>query len=1076
MNELMNNGYGAVTNAENMNAVVERTDDANFAINQADSIIRKRYLLELKDASVVPMNSNIIVGTNTRMFKLKSLSFSENDDVYEKITQVYSAISEFDSSQILILDSDGNKVDLYLGVASNNTDNQSMQFETFKSSFMGNFPGGRVSVLNSTQNKELLESFFPASEDIKVSSVSALTTATEARNGNLYGIEHLIDAMYGKPFTMFIISDAVAKSNVTALRQNLEKLYTELTPLRDYSLSINTNLSESYTQTFNLTKSESVTEGKSVTENTSFSKSENNSTTMQEGQEENQEKAAKNELLGMGISIASMMLGGGGDLLQGLFYGGSISNILDSAQTLMNGTTVSNSETKGEGKSYSLSFSEAETTSQQKGFSASKGVSDGSTTASGKSMSLKYENKSITELLSLLDKQIARLQHIEEIGGFECAAYFITGDNSSAITVANMYRSLLGKGNSLGQNNAINMWSDKNDVNRIGEYLQRLNHPVFRFEDRENFPSFKASILISTDEFPMYASLPQKSMCGLPVSKHAEFARDIISMNIDNSDKLEIGSVYHMGKTENSKVCLSKNDLNGHMFVSGSTGMGKSNFCYGLLDGLYKKNVKFMVIEPAKGEYHKVFGGYSDVYSYGTNPNLMPLLKINPFSFPEDVHVNEHISRLLEIFNSCWPMYAAMPAVLKEAVETVYRNSGFNLVTGKSRTPNKFPNFNDVLNILPEIIRKSEFSGEVKGNYIGSLVTRVKSLTDGLYGCIFTQDEIEGEKLFDENVLIDLSRVGSSETKALIMGIMVMKLQEYRTVNSQMNSPLKHITVLEEAHHLLKASTSSSAEGVNLRAMSLEMITNAIAEMRTYGEGFVIADQSPNLMDLSVIRNTNTKVVFKLPENSDRHAVGNAMSLNDEQINEISRLERGVAVVYQSNWDDAVLAKINYFDTDNFKPYVHKETIEVTDDRDILSQCAAILIKKRLSAKEASSVDVGICNNIVSNSMYADKNMSEYITIIKKFINENSFDISFANICKYIDRIIDTKSFIACCKDETDMEQWDKKARAYINEKVSLTDAEQAELIALCLNIRTGDSPEMKKFYFRYFAFSKKSV
>ena len=355
-------------------------------------------------------------------------------------------------------------------------------------------------------------------------------------------------------------------------------------------------------------------------------------------------------------------------------------------------------------------------------------------------------------------------------------------------------------------------------------------------------------------------------------------------------------------------------------------------------------------------------------------------------------------------------------------------------------------------------------------------MTRVKSLTDGLYGCIFTEDEIPNEKLFDENVLVDLSRVGSSETKALIMGIMVMKLQEYRTSKSQMNSPLKHITILEEAHHLLKSSTSSSAEGVNLRAMSLEMITNAIAEMRTYGEGFVIADQSPTLMDLSVIRNTNTKVVFKLPENSDRRAVGNAMSLNEEQINEISRLERGVAVVYQSNWDDAILAKINYFDTDNFKPYVHKETIEITDDRDIVSQCAAILIKNRLTAKDSSSIDVGICNNIISNSMYADKNMSEYITVIKKYINESSFDMSFANICKYTDRLIDTKKLITYCKDENDIAQWDKKARTYITTKVSLSDAEQTELITLCLNIRTNDSPEMKKFYFKYFAFVKKTI
>ena len=48
------------------------------------------------------------------------------------------------------------------------------------------------------------------------------------------------------------------------------------------------------------------------------------------------------------------------------------------------------------------------------------------------------------------------------------------------------------------------------------------------------------------------------------------------------------------------------------------------------------------------------------------------------------------------------------------------------------------------------------------------------------------------------------------------------------------------------------------------------MISNAIAEMRTYGEGFVIVDQSPNAVDISAIRNTNTKIIMRLPDEQDR--------------------------------------------------------------------------------------------------------------------------------------------------------------------------------------------------------------
>jgi len=120
-----------------------------------------------------------------------------------------------------------------------------------------------------------------------------------------------------------------------------------------------------------------------------------------------------------------------------------------------------------------------------------------------------------------------------------------------------------------------------------------------------------------------------------------------------------------------------------------------------------------------------------------------------------------------------------------------------------------------------------------------------------------------------------LSRVGSMETKSLLMGILVMKLQEYRMCSSGMNSRLRHVTVLEEAHNLLrKTSAEQSQEGANLQGKSVEMLANAIAEMRTYGEGFIIADQAPGLLDMSVIRNTNTKIILRLPDEEDRKLVG----------------------------------------------------------------------------------------------------------------------------------------------------------------------------------------------------------
>ena len=414
-------------------------------------------------------------------------------------------------------------------------------------------------------------------------------------------------------------------------------------------------------------------------------------------------------------------------------------------------------------------------------------------------------------------------------------------------------------------------------------------------------------------------NFPRKSIPGLPILECAEFGRNIAKFDEEDvTDKmLHLGDIFHMYHKEDVPVNLNQNSLASHVFVTGSTGSGKSNTIYQLLNEGRKNGLKFLVVEPAKGEYKHVFGNYDDVSVYGTNPQLTPLLRLNPFSFPKEIHILEHLDRLVEIFNVCWPMYAAMPAVLKKAVEQSYKDCGWDLLESSNPYGRLYPNFNDIADNIKTIIDSSEYDDENKGAYKGALLTRIESLTNGINGLIFSNDELTNEHLFDTNVIVDLSRVGSTETKSLLMGILVLKLQEYRMTNGDMNAELKHITVLEEAHNLLKrTSTEQMSESANLLGKSVEMLANAIAEMRTYGEGFIIADQAPGLMDLSVIRNTNTKIIMRLPDFSDRELVGKSANLNDDQIIELAKLPKGVAAVYQNEWIQPVLCKVEKVEHD----------------------------------------------------------------------------------------------------------------------------------------------------------------
>jgi len=562
-----------------------------------------------------------------------------------------------------------------------------------------------------------------------------------------------------------------------------------------------------------------------------------------------------------------------------------------------------------------------------------------------------FTNFNVQHALELLKEQMKRFEQSTALGMWDFAAYVLSEDPNVANNVAHSYLALTLGEDSYMSKSAINTWrgnveDEAGQAKEITEYIKMLRHPLFglnpgvvgKVEDGEvkvevdeetEFivypPIVTATTSLSGKELAYSLNFPQKSIAGLPVLECVEFGRNVVTYDDINQGESEIGlgNVFHMNHEENTKVALSKKSLASHTFITGSTGSGKSNTVYHMLERVRKQGVKFLVVEPAKGEYKNVFGNRKDVTVLGTNPMLSQLLRINPFSFPKNIHVLEHMDRLVEIFNVCWPMYAAMPAVLKNAVEKSYEDCGWDIVKSFNKyDQDLYPSFSDVARNVKEIIDTSEYDAENKGAYKGSLLTRLQSLCNGINGMIFVSDELSETELFDENVIVDLSRVGSSETKSLIMGMMVLKLQEYRMSSAEgMNAELNHITVLEEAHNLLRrTSNEQSAEGSNLLGKSVEMLSNAIAEMRTYGEGFIIADQAPGLMDMSVIRNTNTKIILRLPDQADRELVGRAANLNEDQIMELAKLPCGVAAVYQNEWVQPVLCKVELFKVDE-KPY-----------------------------------------------------------------------------------------------------------------------------------------------------------
>ena len=937
----------------------------------ADHLVYKKYLTELRSYGLMPLSQEKLVAQDPmeciRMYQLKELTVKKGEDMFQKLSTVYySSMALGCSLAVMVNVQDKNRgADIYIGVredsAKKDTRNQNLNTssETLRSVLRSNFPGSQIEEVSRKSEPgmpsaqgQLLDDAFGVYQGA-IASVSCVAAPRDKSKTEdkafVQGIERFMDAMEGNAYTALFLAEPVSAQQQAELRNGYESLYSSLSPFRKSTWSYSENQStavmenlctgtthtvsdtDSTTTTDTTSKSSSVSDGtqKSYGINGGINGGVTNTTGTSSSRPSAVMGAAAG-ILQVGGRVATLIPGVGpmvGPLLGavGMAAGGmapvmtnfsSVANSIGGTLGLNATRGTSHSTTEQNGSSHGVSSGSSHGVSEGTSQQESHGTTD--TMGTGRTQQIELCNKSVEELLGRIEEQLKRAKESEDYGSYYCAAYFLSGYASDAILAANTYRALMVGDGSAVESGAVNLWQKRDQTKQLREYLKRFMHPVFArqlYADAPEFMLHTPATMVSGRELPMHLGLPTRSVHGLPVIEHAEFGRNAPVETINEQDRMELGRIYHMGQAEATKLFFDRQAMTSHTFVTGSTGTGKSNAVYHLLDEITKDGkTAFLVVEPAKGEYKNVFGNCTDVQVFGTNPRETPLLRMNPFAFPADIHILEHIDRLVEIFNACWPMYAAMPAVLKDAIERSYQKAGWDLRNSESEK-GVFPTFFDLLDILPGVIEESHYSKDTQSDYVGALCTRVKSLTNGIYGSVLcAEDALTDEALFDRNVIIDLSRVGSMETKSLLMGILVMKLQEYRMCISGMNSKLRHVTVLEEAHNLLrKTSAEQSQEGANLQGKSVEMLANAIAEMRTYGEGFIIADQAPGLLDMSVIRNTNTKIILRLPDEEDRKLVGKSAALKEAQIDELSKLPLGVAAVYQNEWPEAVLCKIEAY-------------------------------------------------------------------------------------------------------------------------------------------------------------------
>lgn len=901
------------------------------------------------------------------VYSIDKIMLNPDESTYEKLVSFYSALSGIGGVFAVIIQGDGQKTKMYMCCHVNSKEWADNAGEMLSSNFRGQFPGSSVHKLGDSEKQKLLRSFGSEKKNnatvVKALSMIPGRRQVEIQNNkgiSAQGLEKFIDTMGNYEYTLVILNQRVQNSAMDQCKSGYEVMYTLLSSFSKENVSY----------------SESDSETRSISISDTFSESVNDSITNSFG-------TSRTDSTSFGTNDGRSYQTVG-------WFGFEYTNSegTNSSTSSSSGTNEGNSQGRTTGTSTSSATSEQ----------------NGTSTGTNRTISISRDNKSVTDMLELLDEHIKRVDQNHVFGMWNSCCYVVADAKVSSMAVSTL-SSLLAGDESVVPYAYYNNWDICNvsERNKILDYLQFLSHPQIELNigNGQSIQLLTPAMLVSGREMPVLCNLPIRSVSGIVVTTMADFGRNIPEeWKVKAKRPINVGKVYHMGEVQKTNVQFDLDAFSSHCFICGASGSGKSNTTYNILKKLIDNKIPFLVIEPVKGEYKKVFAKLGKINIFTADESAYRRLQINPFEFNQSIHIREHLDRLTEVIGACWPLYGAMPGILKQAFERVYAEHGWDLNYSERviEIGSKFPTFTDLEKVVENVIDESTYTSDTKGDYKGALLNRIRSLNAGFEKDIFGNSiGIPQRVLFDSNTIIDLSSIGSSETRSLIMGMLIIQLREYRkaTVKTS-NNPTRHITVLEEAHNILKrCSKESSSDSENVVGKSVAMLCDCIAEMRSLGEGFMIVDQSPSAVDETAIKNTAIKIVMRLPFKQDFDTMGDALALNDSQRLELSKLDTGIAAVFHSGWTDTMLVKMGEKWDDTLYGI---STEAVLDKNDLIKIKGAIIqyMYKKIADKDMLRLkdEIGDMLEVIDCGGLTESKLSELQYQVDNFIEENKSLIS----------------------------------------------------------------------------------
>lgn len=410
---------------------------------------------------------------------------------------------------------------------------------------------------------------------------------------------------------------------------------------------------------------------------------------------------------------------------------------------------------------------------------------------------------------------------------------------------------------------------------------------------------YRLPYIITADEAANFFRLPvgsDKIKAGLNVNESGKSSKSY-SQNLINAGDIEFGKLK--SSSNNDSIGLTLKDLAKHMLVVGTPGSGKTTFSVGLLDRLWKEHhIPFLVIEPAKNEYRALVQSIPELQVFTPGKNFISPFVFNPFVPPKNVKLETYKSTLKTAFAAGVSMSSPLDKIFEDTINNCYSDFRW-LDTYTIDNKGRIFNITDFIKCFQETFDEIGYTGDAR-NIGRAGIVRLKSLVN-LFDNYFS---IPIEDILTKPTIIELAAIENSDQKALIIALLLLSILAYVNANYVGEGGLRNFILLEEAHVLLDTSSGGGEGAANPAAIAQGLVKRMLAEIRSYGVGLAIADQSPRKVGIDIVALTDIKVAFRLVEGQDKQILADSTSMTDLHIARLAKLKPGEAFLFFNRLDE----------------------------------------------------------------------------------------------------------------------------------------------------------------------------